>query len=71
MLNCQTGHIIPQFHIMFDDLFTTVRGIDVKEDPALDDVDWEQLIQMNGTEEYKDVDNLDSDVSLDGNWRRV
>lgn len=71
MLNCQTGHIIPQFHIMFDDFFTTVRGIDVKEDPALDDVDWEQLIQMNGTEEYKDVDNLDSDVSLDGNWRRV
>ena len=33
VLNLQTGSISPQYHIVFDDLFSTVQSLSVSEEP--------------------------------------
>jgi hypothetical protein len=45
VLNPQTGHISPQYHVVFDDQFTTVSFIEKNEVPP----NWAQLV-VNSTE---------------------
>ena len=71
MLNRSTGHISPQFHVAFDDFFTTVRGVDMDSYPDLQAVDWDRFIQLNGTELYVDEDELIEEERLDDNWNRM
>ena len=33
VLNIRTGHISPQFHVVFDDMFSTVTSLDKEEEP--------------------------------------
>ena len=70
MMNRRTGHISPQFHVVFDDFFSTVRGIDADKDPDLDSFDWDSFIQIHGTELYTDIDDVPPDVTLDDSWNR-
>ncbi len=72
MLNRKTGHISPQYHVVFDDFFTTVRGIDDDKDPDLNAIDWEKFINVHGSELYTDPDESEPDeVNLDDSWNRV
>ena len=57
ILNLQTKRISPQFHVLYDGLFTTVRGIDDIKDPILDDVDWDNMIDIFGTEKHFDIND--------------
>jgi len=57
ILNPTTSRISPQFHVLFDDLFTTVRGVDDMEDPVLENVDWDNLISLFGTDNYLDLED--------------
>ena len=57
VLNLQTKRISPQFHVLFDDYFTTVRSVDDATDPVLSDIDWEKLISLVGTDKYFDAND--------------
>ena len=35
VLNLQTGSITPQYHVVFEDLYSTVASLDFDEDPPL------------------------------------
>ena len=52
MLNRRTNRISPQFHVLFDDFASTVRGVDVDAAPDLDQIDWDAFIRLHGTEQY-------------------
>ena len=49
VLNLQTGHVSPQYHIVFDDEFTTVPYLQSTEAPP----NWEYLV-ANHTEKATD-----------------
>ena len=54
VLNPQTGHISPQFHVVFDDHFTTVPFMEKNEVPP----HWSKLIENSGekvTEEHYEL----------------
>jgi len=40
VLNLTTGHISPQFHVVFDDLFSTVSSLNISDDPP---ENWETI----------------------------
>ena len=69
VLNLQTKRISPQFHVLFDDYFTTVRSVDDATDPVLSDIDWEKLISLVGTDKYVDENDSTTTVpELDEEW---
>ena len=57
ILNLKTGHISPQFHVVYDELFTSVQGKLEKEyfDPTI----WSNMIQLKGLELSLDASDLD------------
>ncbi len=57
VLNCKTRYISPQFHLLFDDFFSTVKGVDVSLAPDLESFDWETFIQHHRPEKYYDEDD--------------
>ena len=61
--NLQTGYISPQFHVVFDELFTTVHSVDE------DDQTWIELF-LTAREYYGlDEEEEDADVGLrTGHW---
>ncbi len=64
VLNQKTSQISPQFHLLFDDFFTTVKGIEVEHAPDLDHINWEEFIAIHGTEKYiDDEDHVPSNDS--------
>ena len=54
VLNRKTTRISAQFHILFDDFFTTVKGIEMADSPDLDRFNWPDFIATHGTEKYFD-----------------
>ena len=66
MLNLQTGSISPQFHVVFDELFTTVHSVDEDNDT------WIELFTSEReyygpNEEEEDTEGL-TFPELDPNW---
>jgi hypothetical protein len=61
VLNPETGVVSPQYHVVFDERFSTV----LSESEEFDHSDWEKLFDI-GYERYLDVhpDDEDSDVSI-------
>ena len=43
ILNPRTGHVSPQFHVIFDDNFTTVPYMDKNQVPP----NWENLVESS------------------------
>ena len=60
VLNLATGHVSPQFHVVFDDEFSTVQYLRSGERPPF----WEQLVEQN-TKHYGVVDPRQEPTSLD------
>ena len=69
VLNLQTGSITPQYHVVFDDFFSTVSSIERETDPP---EHWSDLCLDNST--YIPTDSLEQDVHnnqtffLDDEW---
>lgn len=60
VLNLQTGHVSPQFHVIFDDDFATVSYLPNGNEPPF----WETLATQN-MEHYGVIDPRDDPASLD------
>jgi hypothetical protein len=54
VLNPATGHISPQYHVVFDDMFTSVANFD--DPPVFDPAIWNELVKA-GVEKYIDEDD--------------
>ena len=48
VLNVETGAISSQFHLVFDDLFTTVSSDSAKDQQPLDHEEWNKLLDDGG-----------------------
>ena len=48
VLNLSTGHISPQYHVMYDELFTSVRGELTAE--TMDPQVWRDMLRLGGLE---------------------
>ena len=69
VLNLCTGYVSPQFHLVFDDKFTSVNNLESAGlvDPARFDADhWERIIE-SGHELYLDLNEPDV-PDLDDTW---
>ena len=68
ILNLNTKCISPQFHVLYDDFFTTVKSVEDIQDPVSTDIDWDQLIQTLGTEQCFDQDEAHLVPPLHPEW---
>ena len=62
VLNLDTGSITRQFHVVFDDLFSTVPSVEMEHEPP---DNWDQLCLENTT--FIPVDEHNPDASTDRN----
>lgn len=60
VLHLVTGHISPQFHLVYDELFTTVASS--SKDEQLTTVEWTTLLDMNGHEHTLDTTDVQGDI---------
>ena len=60
ILNLNTKHVSPQFHVMHDERMTTVHGHLINE--AFQEEEWKDLILLNGLDRLTEPD----DFNLDG-----
>lgn len=70
ILNPRSGYISTQFHVLYDDEFSSVSGCDDAQRLQLEDVDWASLIQRQGGSEQS-YDEGDIDLvpdHLDDSW---
>ena len=51
ILNCTTGYMSPQYHVLYDDSFESVPGCDEDQNRNLLQVDWHSLIERQGGSE--------------------
>ena len=56
ILNLQTGHVSPQYHVVYDELFTTVQG--QLTDDCFDRETWLTLLNLGGYDHNFDPDDL-------------
>ena len=69
ILNPETKRISPQFHVLYDDWFTTVRSVDEEDAPDLATFDWASLIRRSGgTEKVFDGEVGGFLPPLDDEW---
>ena len=70
VLNRRTGAISPQYHVVFDDYFHTVRGASATIEVDLNAIDWDTFITPANSERY--LDEVDRDIHppppLDPEW---
>jgi hypothetical protein len=57
--NVQMGHISPQFHVVYDELFTTVPNVDDPTVPNLEEVDLDTLLRAHGVRDYYVNEDID------------
>jgi len=65
ILNLTTGHVSPQFHILYDDQFTTVDSSELSLEDNLDSPQWTELFN-NG--KYQIAFDEDDPIELDDEW---
>ena len=63
VLNLKTGSISPQFHVVFDDFFSTVMSIPEGDDPA---AHWENIFNKSRFQAY--FDEHDLPTTLQEEW---
>ncbi len=68
ILNRTTGKISPQFHVVYDDCFQTVRSVHDVRDIDLDNFDWDAFITPARTERY--IDDEDDAPPLHDSWQQ-
>jgi hypothetical protein len=68
VLNPTTKRISPQFHILFDDFYSTVRSVDDDKAPQLTAVDWDNFLEMKGTDVFYDESDSDLVPRVDNEW---
>ena len=62
ILNPSTGHVSPQFHVVYDELFTTATGR-LDAESLLNDELWNELLQFGGHKDHlQPQDRDDPDV---------
>ena len=52
ILNLKTGHVSPQYHVVYDELFTSVQGELINQ--VFDAHHWQELIDFGGEEHLMD-----------------
>ena len=62
VLNLSTGHILPQFHVVFDDTFSTVLSIDINDEPP---IHWENFFHES---RFETVFDEHDKVELADEW---
>ena len=67
VLNLNTGLCSPQYHIVFDDNFTTTTSRIMHKLPS----NWEQLFQHNRINLLQDEPTIDASLKLDPEWDTV
>ena len=65
ILNRTTHRVSPQFHVLFDDYGSTVRGVDADSTPDLTQFDWDGFIRLHTPEAYVDSEE---DIPPPDNW---
>jgi len=65
VLNLDTGNVSPQFHVVFDDWFSTVDSSEQSSTDNLDDAQWTQLFMDERFVTYFDGEDP---VELDDEW---
>lgn len=68
ILNLATRRISPQYHVLFDDFFSTVRSVDDRHDPVLEEVNWDRLIRVLGTDRYFAEEDVDYVPPVHDDW---
>jgi hypothetical protein len=68
VLNPSTKRISPQFHVLFDDFFSTVRSVDDTSAPVLTSTDWDSFLEMKGTEVFYDESEIDHIPPISNEW---
>ena len=63
ILNLQTGHISPQFHVVFDDTFSTIMSQSQQDDPT----NWWNLVDLEDNSLQIPLDR-DSHLRLGNDW---
>ena len=56
ILNLETGHVSPQFHVVYDEMFSTVNG-SISPDVVLDEDLWQGLFEFQGYADYLDPED--------------
>ena len=70
ILNTRTGYISPQFHVVFDDFFETVRGVDQRQHFDLhQQSDHDKFIEGASVESYFDESDITHVPPLDPSWQ--
>ena len=68
ILNLNTGHISPQYHVVYDELFSTVHGH--LDDDVFDETMWNELIRLHGVERLTELDEAGQiPAPFDDNYR--
>ena len=57
VLNLTTGHVSPQFHVIFDDSFSTVSSSDTELTTEAERSEWEKLLVSNRHQSFFDEDD--------------
>jgi len=65
ILNLTTGHVSPQYHVLFDDWFSTVDSSDQSSEDAIESQQWEELFD-NGR--FQVAFDDDDPIELDDEW---
>ena len=70
ILNPATGYLSFQYHVLYDDKFMSVPGVDENQRTTLQQVDWDTLIARQGESEvHYDEDDIDFVPNdLDDSW---
>ena len=66
VLNLKTGSISPQFHVVFDDFFSTVMSLPEEDNPP---ADWETIFDESRFQAYFDEHDLSSLVYRKNGYR--
>ena len=66
--NPVTGYLSVQYHVLYDDEFMSVPGVDENQRTTLQQVDWDTLIPRQGRSEVhydeNDIDFVPNDLRL-------
>jgi len=65
VLNLDSGHVSPQFHVVFDDWFSTVSSDGEAKDDELESPEW---INMFSNERFQVALDPDEDIELNEEW---
>ena len=65
VLNLTTGHLSPQFHVVFDDWFTTVDSTELNPNDSMNDEVWQELF---ANERFLAHFDDEDPVDLDDEW---